>query len=133
VWGRPPFYIPDSFTVEIRNLDTGRTWYKEKLGLRDAPTGREDDSGRPFADLQFSDGTFVTLVEAEPGSPIPHPRRYDAFDPKPMIFARNLQKAHDWLANRGVAVGAITADSGGNQLFQFDDLDGNSIEVCKET
>ena len=76
---------------------------------------------------------LLTLVEAEAGFAIPQPRRYDAFYARPMLFAPNLQKAHDWLANRGIAVGPITSDSGGNQLFQFDDLDGNSIEVCKAT
>jgi hypothetical protein len=131
MWGKP-FYIADNFAVEVRNLGAARSWYKEKLDLRDARPGREDDSGRPFADLQLSEGVFLTLVEAEPSSAIPRPRQLGAFDSRPILFARNLQKAHDWMANRGIAVGPITTDSGGNQLFQFKDLDGNSIEVCKE-
>jgi hypothetical protein len=104
----------------------------EKLGLRDAPAGRQDDSGRPFVDLQLSDGEVVTLVESETGSAVPQPHQLGAFDVRPILFARNMQKARDWMANRGIAVGPITTDSGGNQLFQFQDLDGNSIEVCKE-
>jgi hypothetical protein len=49
-----------------------------------------------------------------------------------IFFAKNLEKAHEWLAGRGVAVEPTTTDSGGNRLFRFQDLEGNTIEVCVE-
>ena len=49
-----------------------------------------------------------------------------------IFFAKNLEKAHQWLAERGVAVELPTTDSGGNRLFRFRDLEGNAIEVCVE-
>lgn len=128
MWGKLPFYLGDNLAVEVRNLGAASAWYKEKLGLRDAPKGREDDSGRPFVDLQL-DGTLLTLVEVEPGLSDPQGRK---LDPRPVFFTKNVQKAYEWMRERGISVGPVSSDSGGNQLFEFRDLDGNSIEVCKE-
>ena len=125
MWGKPPFTIADNCAVDVRNLGVACEWYKEKLGLREAHNDREDDSGRPFMDLNIAnDDTFLSLVELEPGTSVEN--RHVIF------FAKNLEKAHQWLADRGVAVETTTTDSGGNRLFRFQDLEGNTIEVCVE-
>jgi catechol 2,3-dioxygenase-like lactoylglutathione lyase family enzyme len=125
MWGKPPFTIADNCAVDVRNLGTACEWYKEKLGLDEAHNDREDDSGRPFTDLSISnDDTFLSLVELELGTSIE--KRHVIF------FAKNLEKAHQWLAARGVAVEPTTTDSGGNRLSRFQDLEGNTIEVCVE-
>jgi len=49
-----------------------------------------------------------------------------------IFYAKNLEKAHQWLIHRGVAAQPVTADSGGNRFFRFEDLEGNAIEVCVE-
>jgi catechol 2,3-dioxygenase-like lactoylglutathione lyase family enzyme len=123
--GKPPFSISDNCSVDVRNLAAARDWYKEKLELREANNDREEDSGRPFVDLHVSgEDTFVSLVELEPGA---------ATEKQHVIFyATNLEKANQWLATRGVAVGPATTDSGGNRFFRFQDLEGNTIEVCIE-
>ena len=125
MWGKPPFTIAENCAVDVRNLGVARLWYKEKLGLHEAHNNREDDSGRPFTDLQISnDDSFLSLVELDPGT--------SAAKRHVIFFARNLEKAHQWLAGRAVAVEPITSDSGGNRLFRFQDLEGNNIEVCVE-
>jgi catechol 2,3-dioxygenase-like lactoylglutathione lyase family enzyme len=125
MWGSPPFSIADNCAIDVRNLSAAREWYKHKLGFREAKTDREDDSGRPFADLYLSNAdTFVTLVELEPGT-FPEDRHI-------IFYAKNLEKVREWLARRGVAAQPITADSGGNRLFLFRDLEGSPIEVCIE-
>jgi catechol 2,3-dioxygenase-like lactoylglutathione lyase family enzyme len=125
MWGKPPFYIPDNYAVDVRNLAAAREWYMEKLGLRQARTDRVEDSGRPFADLHISNADqFLSLVELESGS--------HAESRHVVFFAGNLEKAYSWLTSRGVAVEPITSDSGGNRFFRFHDLEGNSIEVCLE-
>jgi len=125
MWGKPPFYIPDNYTVDVRNLSAAREWYREKLGLRESHDRREDDSGRPFADLQIpSADIFISLIELGPGA--------SPGKPHVIFYAKNLQKAHQWLAERGVAVDSPSTDSGGNHFFRFYDLDGNAIEVCVE-
>jgi len=68
MWGRPPFSIADNCAVDVRNLAASREWYKEKLGLREAPDDREEDSGRPFVDLHIaSDDAFISLLELKSG------------------------------------------------------------------
>lgn len=129
MWGKPPFFISDNCAVLVRSLQASRAWYREKLHLKDAPKRSEDDSGRPFVDLTLSGDSLITLLEAEPGSF--KPSDYEP-DTRPILFTRNLEKTYDWFGERGVAVGPLTSDSGGNQFFKFQDLDGNSIEVCKE-
>jgi len=125
MWGKPPFSIADNCAVDVRNLAAACDWYKEKLGFHEADTDREEDSGRPFKDLCLSsDDTFLSLVELEPGA---FPERQHV-----IFYAKNLQKAYQWLTGRGVAVQPATADSGGNRFFKFPDLDGNAIEVCVE-
>lgn len=86
---------------------------------------REDDSGRPFVDLCISkNDPCISPIELTEGT---EPKREHT-----IFFAKNLEEAHEWLAERGVTVEAITADSGGNRLFRFQDLDGNRIEMCVE-
>jgi catechol 2,3-dioxygenase-like lactoylglutathione lyase family enzyme len=125
MWGKPPFTFADNNAIDVRNLAAAREWYKEKLGLHEAHSDRVDDSGRPFADLHVSgDDTFLSLVELEPGA--------SRQNGHVIFFAANLEKAHQWLAGRGVTVEPTTTDSGGNRLFRFRDLEGNTIEVCVE-
>jgi hypothetical protein len=125
MWGKLPFFIADNSVVDVQNLIAAREWYKDKLALRDVETDREEDSGRPFADLCISnDDLFISLVELEPGT--------SAGKQHVIFFAKNLEKAHRWLAERGVSVEPITTDSGGNRLFRFQDLEGTRLEVCVE-
>jgi catechol 2,3-dioxygenase-like lactoylglutathione lyase family enzyme len=125
MWGKPPFSISDNYAIDVRNLAGMREWYKERLGLREANTDREEDSGRPFTDLYISnDETVLSLVELASGATAE--KRHVIF------YAKHLEKAHQWLAGRGVFVEPITSDSGGNRLFRFHDLEGNTIEVCVE-
>ena len=128
MWGGPPFWIADNCAVDVRNLTAALGWYKEKLGLREIHDRKEDDSGRPFADVCFSASRgmagICSLVELEPGAA---PSRQHV-----IFYAKKLEKARQWLIDRAVATEAITADSGGNFFFRFFDLDGNPIEVCVE-
>ena len=125
MWSKPPFSIPDNYAIDVRNLAGLREWYKEKLGLQEANTDREEDSGRPFAELHIlKDDTFLSLVELTSGA--------TAEKQHVIVYAKHLEKAHKWLVGRGVFVEPITTDSGGNRLFRFHDLEGNTIEVCVE-
>jgi catechol 2,3-dioxygenase-like lactoylglutathione lyase family enzyme len=125
MWGAPPFYISDGCAIDVRNLAAATEWYKKKLERKDAKTDREDDSGRPFIDLRLTHSEiFLSLVEVMPGT---SPNSGHV-----IFFTNHLEKAHQWLEGRGVSVEPITADSGGNRLFRFLDLDGNKIEVCVE-
>jgi hypothetical protein len=121
MWGKPPFSISDNSVLNVRNLINARDWYKQS----EVKMNRQEDSGRPFADLAISnDDTFLSLRESVPAAA--------AEKPHVIFYAKNLEKAHGWLIDRGVSVRPITTDSGGNHLFQFEDLEGNLIEICVE-
>jgi catechol 2,3-dioxygenase-like lactoylglutathione lyase family enzyme len=125
MWGKPPFSIADNYAVDVRNLAAVRKWYKEKLGFHEADENRQVDPGRPHTDLYGSnEETFLSLVQLGPGT--------SAEKGHVIFYAKNLEKAHQWLIDRGVTVQPATADSGGNRFFQFQDLEGNTIEVCVE-
>ena len=125
MWGGPPFSIADNCAIDVRNVAAAREWYREKLGLREIHDRKEDDSGRPFADVCVSkDAGVCSLVELEPGA--------SPGSPHVIFYAKDLEKARKWLIDRGVATEGITSDGGGNRLFRFFDLDSNAVEVCVE-
>jgi hypothetical protein len=112
MWGAFPLFLADSAAINVSDLSIATSWYKEKLALHLAKTKREDDSGLPFVDLRYPQAdTCLTLVE--------NSSRNAATGSHPILFTKNLKKAHNWLINRGVAVEPMTSDSGGNQLFYF--------------
>jgi catechol 2,3-dioxygenase-like lactoylglutathione lyase family enzyme len=125
MFGKPLFQIADNCAIDARNLSAARAWYIDKLGLSESKEIRDDDSGRPFADLcQSRSGPILSIVELAAGA---------ASEKSHVIFyAGNIEKCHKWMAERGLQVEPITSDSGGNRLFRFRDLDGNAIEVCVE-
>ncbi len=110
--------------VDVRDVAAARRWYSEKLGLSYSSADVEEAA----LELGYS-GDFVVLYLVEiagkerpnkiPGSP-------------PILFARKLADAREYLCTRGVDVGPIQSDSGGNQFFRFRDLEGNELEVCQE-
>ena len=96
MWGALPLFLADSAAITVSDLSIATSWYKEKLALQLAKTKREDDSGLPFVDLRYPQAdTWLTLVEDS--------SRNAATDSHPILFRKNLKKAHDWLINRGVA------------------------------
>jgi hypothetical protein len=127
MWGKHPFVIADNCALDVRDLAAATAWYIDKL----------EDSGRPFVDLQTAkEAPTITLVELEPGGtaePATTGKPATAGDRQHVIFfAKKLEQAREWLSERGVTVGPLTTDSGGNRLFVFWDLEGHAIEVCIE-
>jgi catechol 2,3-dioxygenase-like lactoylglutathione lyase family enzyme len=123
-WAKKVFSFQDSVAVDVRDLEAARRWYSEKMGLSYSSTDVEE------ADmvLGYSDkDAYLSLVRItgadrpnrQPGRP-------------PIIFARKLNAAHEYLSSRGVEAGSIQQDSGGNHFFRFRDLEGNELEVCQE-
>ena len=127
LWTKRMFYSGGEVAVDVRDVAAAQRWYSEKLGL----------------------GYFSTEVEAEEGTMV---LGYSADDPviylahisgderlnsqqvrPPIMFTRKLPVAHDFLSSRGVELGPIQIDSGGNQFFRFRDLEGNEMEVCQQS
>lgn len=124
MFGRRHFYFSDNITVGVKDLDRAIEWYQEKLGLRRGDfAGDEVDA---LLVLSKDDETGLGLVvfgpDVGPGNLERHP----------ILYSSKIEAAHGEFLSRGISVGPIQIDSGGNRFFQFQDLDGNTIEVCVE-
>jgi catechol 2,3-dioxygenase-like lactoylglutathione lyase family enzyme len=118
------FSFQDSVAVDVRDVATAQRWYKEKMGLPYFSTDVEEADmvlgySAEDANLSLVKCTGSNRPDSVPGHP-------------PIIFAKKLATAHEYLSARGVNVGPIQQDSGGNHFFRFRDLDGNELEVCQE-
>ena len=118
------FLFQDSVAVDVRNIAAAQQWYSEKLGLSYSSTQVEEAS----MVLGYSaDDAKLYLVEIS-GNRRPNSQLGRA----PIMFVRNLAAAHEHLSARGVTVGPLQNDSGGNNYFRFRDLENNELEVCQE-
>lgn len=124
-WAKKVFSYADSVAVDVRDIAAAELWYREKMGFNYRSTNVDGEVGDMV--LGYSaDEIFLALVKVS-GSERPDVRRGHA----PIIFAKKLSAAHEYLASRGVDVGAFEQDSGGNHFFRFRDLEGNVLEVCQ--
>jgi catechol 2,3-dioxygenase-like lactoylglutathione lyase family enzyme len=124
MWGRNNFYFGDNISVGVRDLSRAITWYQEKLGLRLTPLESEDFNA--LLALSKNDDTGIALVTIPAGEAAANVEGH------PILFTKTIEACRQEFASRGVLVGPIQKDSGGNSFFLFQDVDGNKIEVCIE-
>jgi len=125
MWGVRNFsFGGGSISVGVRDVGRAITWYQEKLKLRLTPIKSEDFEALLAFDKEDQDG--VALVLIPPGETKANVEGH------PILFSKKLEKVREEFASRGVAVGPIQSDPGGNRFFQFPDVEGNTIEVCVE-
>ena len=124
MWGRKTFYFGDNISVGVRDLDRAIAWYQEKLGLRLTPLTSEDFEA--FLGFSKDDQTGLALVVIPPGQTTANVEGH------PILFTKRLEACREEFASRGVQVGPVQKDSEGNSFFQFQDVDGNLIEICIE-
>lgn len=112
------FAAIDVVQIPVKDVRAAARWYTDALGL--TKTFEMPEANVVAFDLgEVSLGLF----EVADGPAGPSDRR--GF---PMLRPVDLDKAHEVLASRGVAVGAIEA-RGPYRWFRFEDPDGNPIEV----
>ena len=124
MWGRREFYFVDSISVGVKNLDSAVVWYQQKLGLQLAPLKSEDFDA--FLSLSKNDEVGLALVV------IPDGEATANVEGHPILFTKKIEECREKFASRGIQVGPLQRDSGGNSFFRFPDLEGNIIEVCVE-
>jgi catechol 2,3-dioxygenase-like lactoylglutathione lyase family enzyme len=115
--GGKSFYFGDNISLGVRNLDRAVAWYQEKLGLRLTPLQSEDFEA--FLAFAKDDETGLALVVIPPGEMKANVEGH------PILFTKRIEAAHEECASKGISVGPIQSDSGGNRLFRFQDLEGN--------
>jgi len=118
------FYFGDNVSVGVRDLGRAVAWYQEKLGLHLTPLKSEDFDA--FLGLSMDDEIGLALVAIPVGQPAVNVEGH------PILFTKRLEECREEFASRGIQVGPLQRDSGGNPLFQFHDVEGNVIEVCVE-
>ncbi len=124
MWGRKNFYVGDNVSVGVRDVSKAVAWYQEKLELRLTPLTSEDFD--VFLGFSKDDEIGLALVA------IPAGQTEVNVESHPILFSKRLETCREEFASRGVQVGPLQRDSGGNSFFQFQDNDGNIIEVCVE-
>jgi len=124
MWGRKTFYFGDNVSIGVRDVGRAVAWYQEKLGLRLTPLTSEDFDA--FLGFSKDDETGLALVA------IPAGQAAANVESHPILFTKKIEACRDEFASRGIQVGALQRDSGGNAFFQFQDVEGNIIEVCVE-
>jgi len=55
--------------------------------------------------------------------------RFAPPDDRPVLFCTKIEKAHEYLRNRGPAPGPIQ-ELGGARFFEIRDPEGHAIEIC---
>jgi catechol 2,3-dioxygenase-like lactoylglutathione lyase family enzyme len=125
MWGGKHFYFGDNITVGVRDLDLAIRWYQEKLGLHRSDGYAGDDVDALLLLSKNDDIGLGLLVLGPDFSP-------NDLQGHPILYSSKIEAAHEDFVGSEVNVGPIQKDSGGNRFFRFQDLDGNTIEVCVE-
>ncbi len=121
MWGAKNFHFGDNISLGVRDLEQVITWYQEKLGLRLTPLKSEDFEA--FLSFSKDDDTGLALPPGETKANV---------EGHPILFTKKIEAGHSDFSSKGINVGPIQSDSGGNRFFRFKDLEGNEIEVCQE-
>jgi catechol 2,3-dioxygenase-like lactoylglutathione lyase family enzyme len=118
------FYAAGDVVLDVHDVAAAQQWYSEKLGFPFSSPDVEEAN----MELGYSADDVIVYLAEIPGNERP---KMSAGKP-PIMFARELLNAHKYLSTRGVDVGPIQSDSGGNEFFRFRDLEGNELEVCQD-
>jgi catechol 2,3-dioxygenase-like lactoylglutathione lyase family enzyme len=127
-WNKKIFEPSEGIVVEVVDVEEARRWYSEKLGLSYSSKDVAEEEATIVLGYSERDDPVIYLcavdgnqrADAQPGRP-------------PILFAKKVESAHEYLSGRGVAVGPLQSDSGGNRFFRFTDLEGNEMEVCQDS
>jgi len=125
MWFEPPFYFSEAISVAAKNLAAAADWYQSIFDLdrQEKPEENEIWLGRLGKGALDPMVAIVGIHSDGDRSRIPK---------HPIIFTKNIKKAHRWFSERILTTEAIQSDSGGNAFFKFRDIEGNEVEVCEE-
>jgi hypothetical protein len=119
----PLLTIADSLYIGVLDVESGTSWYLEKLGLQKVSAEMDDPEGCVALGFSKSDQTSIAVLGPQ-GKPTD--------GTTPMLYASNLKKAREVLDSRGVNVGETQKDRQGTHYFEMRDLEGSVIEVSEE-
>jgi len=111
MWLFKPFFFDSTISVGVRDLDQAVAWYKAKLGLARCPFHLAECDA-------YLASEFPRVKGRRTSSVIPSSSRKD------------IESACKYFVRQDVLPGLINTDSGGHRFSEFQDPQGNTIEVC---
>lgn len=124
-------FSADSLVFLYSNVETAKQWWIKAFDGKAMKVPSEWDNPLP-SDVAirlpgYSEPTILLSDRAE--------AQQAGLDQSatvaPIIFCDKINKAQEWFSGRGIIAGPIQEDSE-TQFFEIRDLEGNSIEICKE-
>ena len=124
--GMPMIYGP-GVGVGVRDMQRAVAWYCDKLGLDHEPKNIE----APAVKIGYPRGeddliALVLLIKIPEAQSNAFARKHN------VLFTRRLNEVRAKFISKGILVGPMQQDTGGNSFFEFKDCEGNWIEICLE-
>jgi len=122
----------DSVVLSYANANQAKQWWVDTFDCKPVKVPEDWDNPLP-SDVALklpgdSEPTILLSDKAEAEK-----EQFDRSAPvASVIFSNKLKKAHEHLSSRGVIAGPIE-DGGDTQFFEIRDIEGNLIQICKET
>jgi hypothetical protein len=127
-----PLFGTDSIVLSYSNLDAAKKWWIDTFDCKVVKAPRDWDNPLPSdVALQLPGHDAPTILicsrtEIEQAHlAIPAPVVSD-------MFCNKLEKARDYLSRRGVVPEPLQ-DGGDMKFFEIRDIEGNLIQICKES
>ena len=125
-----PMFWTDSLAVSCKNVELTKRWWIDSFDCKPTTVPADWDCPLPSnvaLKLPGHDRPTILLNDSAEVRAAGYERAND----HPIIFCRNVSKAHDHLRRRGVAAGPIQ-QTGGTEFFEIHDPEGTTIEICEE-
>lgn len=107
--------------IGIRDILSATKWYAEKLGLRTVQV-----------ELDEPEGCMALGFDKHECAIVLGPIGKATDELIPLLYTKNVKKAREFLAGRGVSVSEIQQDRQGTHFFEMRDIEGNAIEISED-
>src|SRR3569833_4627585 len=112
--------------IACASIEVEKRWWVETFDCRQAPLPDWDDPCPSDIALKLpgdQEPTILLRARSEAGGHLQ--------ERHPMLFCRNVRKAIEYFAKRGIPASELR-DGGGVDYFEVRDPEGNVIEICEE-
>lgn len=113
----------DTVLLRVRDFETSKTWYEEKLGFKASYSNHEEK----LVVFDLGGDTSLTIWQLKPSEPLVAGGTSRAF---PIFLAEDVKSMHNQMKSMSIEVEDIQ-EGGGVLSFGFFDPDGNRLEVCQ--
>lgn len=119
--------VDGEIVIGAKNMERAIEWYTLVFNFTaEQYDGRSGEVSMGYGSNDRKIIPIVTLVAIRDG------QSEAAVGRHPILFTHNLKKAQKNLLSKGLSSGPIQQDQGGNHFFEFQDSEGNKVEMCLE-